>query len=226
MKKFAVIVAAGLGTRMGNSIPKQFLKLAGKPVFLHSVETFLLAYPDCSIILVAHSGFVPETRAILDKAGFTRQTTVTAGGITRSDSVRAGLELVHEDGVVLVHDAARCAVSAQLIKNCCEQAIKLGSAIPVISVTDSVRRINENGSEPLNREDLRLVQTPQAFRASLLKEAYRLAAGKDFTDDAAVLEHSGIAVHLIDGETTNIKITRPIDLEIAALLKKQFKSSA
>jgi 2-C-methyl-D-erythritol 4-phosphate cytidylyltransferase len=220
MKKFAVIVAAGSGTRMGNSIPKQFLELLGKPVFMHSVDAFLAAYADFSIILAVPAAYLATTGKIIEEAGFSPQTKIIAGAATRTGSVRASLELVPDDAVVLIHDAARCAVTPHLIRSCCTSAIEQGSAIPVIPVTDSVRLLTRYGSEPLNRDNLRLIQTPQAFQAKLLKDAYNRASGMDFTDDAAVLEHSGIAVHLVEGETTNIKITRPIDLEIAALIKK------
>ena len=224
MKKFAVIVAGGSGVRMGNSIPKQFLELSGKPVFLYSVESFLLADPDFHIILVVPGNYLDSTTQIVSNAGFQAHTTVVSGGNSRSASVKSGLSFVDDDSLVLIHDAARCLVSAELIRSCLGVAMEFGCAVPVTPVTDSVRKITAFGSEPLNRSDLRLVQTPQAFMSRLLKEAYELSGEKEFTDDASVLENAGIPVHLVEGESTNIKITRPADLEIAGLFLRKLNA--
>jgi 2-C-methyl-D-erythritol 4-phosphate cytidylyltransferase len=220
MKKFAVIVAAGSGTRMGNSIPKQFLDLSGKPILLHTLDAFLASDADLSIILVVHSDHLETARQLLNQAAYPAGIMLVAGGATRSASVQAGLQFVPNEAIVLVHDAARCLVSPDLIRTCCRIAEEKGSAVPAVAVADSVRVITENGSKSLDRNNLRLVQTPQTFQAHLLKLAYSKAGGKDFSDDASVLEYAGIPVHLVEGEATNIKITHPIDLKIALQLKK------
>jgi 2-C-methyl-D-erythritol 4-phosphate cytidylyltransferase len=140
---------------------------------------------------------------------------LVAGGPTRFDSVRNGLELVAGNSLVAVHDGVRCLVSVDLVRRCFEQAERLGSAVPVVDCADSVRLVRVEGSEPIDRSHVKLVQTPQTFRGSLLLRAYEEAAGVSFTDDATVVEASGVAVHLIEGERVNIKITLPIDLVIA-----------
>ncbi len=221
MNKYAVIVAGGSGSRMGAAIPKQFLLLKGRAVLWYTLETFLSAYEDLQIILVLP---VEHTETGLSLARVTRdpgRIRLVSGGLTRFESVRNGLELVSPDSLVAVHDGVRCLVSARLIQRCFEQAAGLGSAIPVIACRDSVRRVEGTEaaiSSPVDRSALRLVQTPQTFRSEVLLPAFRVPYHPGFTDEATVVEASGTAVHLIEGEDNNIKITTPIDLVIAESL--------
>jgi 2-C-methyl-D-erythritol 4-phosphate cytidylyltransferase len=227
MKKFAVIVAGGAGVRMGGALPKQFLLVHGRPVLWHTLSVFLAAYADLEIVLVLPAEHMEAGRAVVDalstEAGHalpdalpaSSRIRLVAGGPTRFDSVRNGLELVAGNALIAVHDGVRCLVSVDLVRRCFEQAERLGSAVPVVDCGDSVRLVRVEGSEPIDRSHVKLVQTPQTFRGSLLLRAYEAAAGVSFTDDATVVEASGVAVHLIEGERANIKITLPIDLVIA-----------
>lgn len=222
MKKFAVIVAGGSGTRMGGDTPKQFLLLAGRQILVHTVEVFLNTYDDLTAILVVPVKDMDQVQAQADKYGWTSRVIITEGGMTRFQSVRNGLKLVTEPSIVFVHDGVRCLVSQDLIHRCYEQALEKGSAIPVIASSDSVRMRKMDSHSVVDREDICLVQTPQTFRSELLLPAFgQIAEEPRFTDEATVVEATGKAVYLIEGEYTNIKITRPADLALAEVYLTQ-----
>jgi 2-C-methyl-D-erythritol 4-phosphate cytidylyltransferase len=215
MKTTAVIVAGGSGQRMGTAIPKQFLPLYGKPVLWHTVKSFLDALDDMQVIVVLPEPYMQEGAAICSGFPDPHRIRITAGGDTRFDSVKAGLQLVQAPSVILVHDAVRCLVTPGLIQRCCRQAIEKGSAVPAVAATDSIR-ILENGSYvPANREQVRIIQTPQTFVSEWLLPAFEQPYHPSFTDEATVVEAAGKKIHLIEGEHENIKITRPVDLLIA-----------
>jgi 2-C-methyl-D-erythritol 4-phosphate cytidylyltransferase len=218
MKKYTVIVAGGSGTRMNNTIPKQFLLLHGKPVLYYTIKTFLQAYDDLQIILVLPEEYVAAGQEIIDAFFDYNRIQITIGGRTRFHSVQNGLQLVNEESIVFVHDAVRCLVSVDLIHRCYDTAIENGSAIPVIDSKDSVRLITEDGNEALERSAIKLVQTPQTFHSKILLPAYQIDYKDKFTDEAAVVEAFGLKVQLIKGEENNFKITSPVDLIIAEYL--------
>lgn len=212
MKKYAVIVAGGAGTRMGIATPKQFLLLNDKPILWHTVQAFLDAYEDLEIILVLPENSADNTIKTL----FTNtRISFTEGGKTRFHSVQNGLQKVEEESVVFVHDGVRCLVTKTLIQNCYKQTIKLGNAIPAVTATDSMRLKNLDGSVVLNRNNVCIIQTPQTFLSSILLPAFNQPCSDAFTDEATVVEAFGGKVFLIDGDYENIKITRPVDLIIA-----------
>ncbi|MFI5186260.1 MAG: 2-C-methyl-D-erythritol 4-phosphate cytidylyltransferase [Chitinophagales bacterium] len=218
MKKYAIIVAGGTGSRMGSDLPKQFMQLKDKPVLFYSLKTFLEAYDDLQIILVLPAAFTDVGKEIID-AYFTKERIhITTGGDTRFQSVKNGLKLIEEESIIFVHDAVRCLVSIDLIHRCYEAALETGSAIPVIASKDSVRIMSEEGSQTIERNKVLLVQTPQTFHSKILLPAYEIDFKDKFTDEAAVVEAYGLKVSLTEGEETNIKITRPIDLLIAEML--------
>jgi 2-C-methyl-D-erythritol 4-phosphate cytidylyltransferase len=215
MKTTAVIVAGGSGQRMGTAIPKQFLPLHGKPVLWHTVKRFLDASGDMQVIVVLPEPYMKEGMAICSGFPDRHRIHITAGGNTRFDSVKAGLQLVQVPSVVLVHDAVRCLVTPELIQRCCRQAMEKGSAVPAVAATDSIR-ILENGSYvAANREQVRIIQTPQTFLSEWLLPAFEQPYRPSFTDEATVVEASGKKIHLIEGDHENIKITRPVDMLIA-----------
>lgn len=218
MKKYAVLVAGGSGTRMGSAVPKQFLVLAGKPVLLHSIEKFLEAFFDIEIILVIHPSFIAQANALIKPLPAASKISVIPGGETRFHSVKNGLKLVKENAVVFVHDAVRCLVSGSLIHCCYEQALTKGSAIPAISITDSMRMIEGNTAKVIDRNLLKAIQTPQTFRSEIILPAFEQEYSSAFTDEATVVEAAGYEVFLIEGEKENIKITVPADLIIAEYL--------
>ncbi|ANH81577.1 2-C-methyl-D-erythritol 4-phosphate cytidylyltransferase [Niabella ginsenosidivorans] len=218
MKKTAVIVAGGTGVRMGSELPKQFLLLKNKPLLFYTIDVFLKAYDDLEIILVLPEAYVDMGQEIIDAYFDKDRVRITIGGATRFESVKNGLQQVHEEAIVFVHDAVRCLVSERLIRRCYEQALETGSAIPVIPSSDSVRLITEEGSDALEREKIVLVQTPQVFHSKILVPAFSIEQKGKFTDEASVVEAFGIKVSLVEGEQNNIKITHPIDLVMAEAL--------
>lgn len=218
MKKIAVIVAGGSGSRMENSIPKQFLLLNNKPVLYYSINSFLQAYDDLEIILVLPEEHVAAGQEIIDAFFDYSRIRITIGGRTRFHSVQNGLQLVTEESILFVHDAVRCLVTVDLIRRCYEAAIENGSAIPVIDSKDSLRLVTSDGNEALDRTAVKLVQTPQTFHSKILVPAYQIDYKDKFTDEATVVEAFGLKVRLVEGEENNFKITRPGDLLIAQQL--------
>ncbi|RYY83042.1 MAG: 2-C-methyl-D-erythritol 4-phosphate cytidylyltransferase [Chitinophagaceae bacterium] len=218
MKKYAIIVAGGTGTRMGSATPKQFLLLGDKPVLYYTIKTFLEAYEDIQIILVLPEDHTDMGREIIDAYFDYSRIRVTAGGETRFHSVRNGLQLVEEDGIVFVHDGVRCLLSKELIHRCHDKALENGSAIPVVPCRDSVRLLSAEDNEAIDRNSVVLVQTPQTFHSRILQPAFDIDYKERFTDEATVVESFGLKIQLVEGEEDNIKITRPVDLQVAAEL--------
>lgn len=221
MKYYAIIVAGGSGTRMQTTIAKQFLLLKNKPVLMHT----LLAFANCSykpkLILVINPNLIADWEELCLKHNFNIPHLVISGGDQRFHSVRNGLMAIKDDGIVAIHDAVRPLVSHKLIDNAYQTAQDLGNAIAVIKPSDSVRKLlPETGSEIVNRDELVLVQTPQTFHISQLREAYQQHYHTKFTDDASVVESAGYHINLIDGERNNFKITYQEDLELANFLIK------
>ncbi len=217
MEKYAIIVAGGLGKRMGNVLPKQFLMLRNKPVLYYTIKAFLDAYEDIRIILVLPGEYADMGREIIDAFFDYGRIQITTGGETRFHSVQNGLELVQTEGMVFVHDAVRCLVSPNLIHRCYDHALQMGSAVPVVRAKDSVRLLNaeQNDNEVLDRTKVVLVQTPQTFHSRILKPAFEIDYKERFTDEATVVEAYGLKISLVEGEDDNLKITRPVDLQIA-----------
>src|SRR6185503_21138738 len=140
---------------------------------------------------------------------------ITAGGDTRFQSVKNGLQLVEGDSIIFVHDGVRCLLTENLIHRCYANAVETGTAIPVIVSTDSVRIINDDGNDAIDRDKVMLVQTPQTFHSKILLAAFQIDYKEKFTDEATVVEAFGMKVSLVEGEENNIKITRRVDLLIA-----------
>lgn len=218
MKKYAVIVAGGNGTRMGSVVPKQFLQLNGRPVVWHTLETFLHAFEDLQIILVVPANFEPEGKALIQQTTAPWRIQMVAGGATRFHSVQNGLQQIEEESVVFVHDGVRCLLTEKLIRRCYNQALEKGSAIPAVAVSDSIRMAEGNTTRAIDRNLLLAVQTPQTFRSEIILPAFRQAYSEAFTDEATVAEAAGHKVFMIEGEKANIKITLPADLVIAEQL--------
>ena len=215
MKKYAVIVAGGSGLRMGASTPKQFLPLRGKPVLWYSLNTFLAAWPDLRIILVLPQNHLHTGQEIIQTTSDPARITITVGGETRFHSVKNGLDCIHEQAVVFVHDAVRCLITTSLIHRCYNKTLEKGNAIPAVQPIDTLRIETPNGSQLIDRQQVRIIQTPQTFYSDIIKKAFEQAYDPSFTDEASVVEKLGVAIQLIEGEPTNIKITRPLDILIA-----------
>ncbi|MFZ4523222.1 MAG: 2-C-methyl-D-erythritol 4-phosphate cytidylyltransferase [Bacteroidales bacterium] len=220
MKKSAVIVAGGSGTRMNAGMPKQFLLLNGKPLLMYSIEAFNVAFPGISVILVLPATELLPWKQLCDEYAFNLPCTLVAGGETRFHSVQNALAVMDDGGLVAIHDGARPLVSPSLIRNTFLTAGQLGNAVPVIEFSDSVRKVSGKGSQPVDRSILRLVQTPQVFNISILKKAYHQEYRTTFTDDASVMESAGETIHLTEGDPVNLKITHPYDLAAAEIMLK------
>jgi 2-C-methyl-D-erythritol 4-phosphate cytidylyltransferase len=218
MELYVVIVAGGTGKRMGAEIPKQFLELAGRPVLMHTIERFRSFNDSIEIITVLPENQLRHWIELQNKYSFTIPQTLVKGGSTRFLSVRNGLKFVNVPGLVAIHDGVRPFVSIDTIKRCFDEAEKHGNAIPSISPTESLRMLTDEGSLPLNRLLVKQIQTPQVFRADLIKKAYLQEYKPEFTDDATVLENTGEKINLIEGNRENIKITNPEDLIISTAL--------
>jgi 2-C-methyl-D-erythritol 4-phosphate cytidylyltransferase len=221
MKKTAVIVAGGNGTRMNTALPKQFLLLNGRPVLYYTLDTFLKAYDDLAIILVLPEEYVSAGQEIIDAFFDYNRIQITVGGRTRFHSVQNGLQLITAESIVFVHDGVRCLLSTELIRRCHDAALEFGAAIPVTASRDSVRLLKEDESnQALERSMVKLVQTPQTFHSKILLPAFKIDFKDKFTDEATVVEAFGLKLHLVEGEENNFKITRPADLLLAELLLK------
>jgi 2-C-methyl-D-erythritol 4-phosphate cytidylyltransferase len=206
---------------MGGELPKQFMLVYEKPVLYYTLKTFLEAFEDIQIILVLPVDYTDMGQEIIDAWFEKEKIIITAGGDTRFQSVKNGLQLVEDDSIVFVHDGVRCLLSADLIKRCYRQAMETGTAIPVVASMDSVRMINEEGNDAVDRKKVMLVQTPQTFHSKILSQAFRIDYKEKFTDEASVVEAFGLKVTLVEGEEGNIKITRPMDLWIAEKILEQ-----
>ena len=231
-KKYVVIMAAGSGTRMESQVPKQFLELDGKAVLRKTIEVFLEACPDISVITVLPKQYLDYWRDYCYKNNFICPQILVAGGITRFHSVKNALQRVPEGALVAVHDGVRPLVSVAMVKDMFEKAEKTQSLIPVIPCVDTMKvlqkKVWEDGSETLSavpgqsvdRSVLYGAQTPQIFYSELLKAAYCQAFDTSFTDDASVVERYGKSLSYTLGERLNIKITTAEDMILAEAVLK------
>ena len=216
MKKYVIIVAGGTGNRMNIALPKQFILLNGKPVMYYAINSFLETYYDAQIILVLPEEHIAAGQEIIDAFFGYDRIKIVIGGRTRFHSVQQGLaEVQDEECVIFVHDAVRPFVSSALIGRCFDAVLQTGSAVPVIDCKDSVRLLMPEGNEAIDRNTVKLVQTPQAFHGRILLPAFRIDYKDKFTDEATVAEAFGIRVTLVEGEEINMKITKPSDILIA-----------
>lgn len=221
-KHTILIVAGGRGTRMGGPQPKQFLELAGRPVLMHTLEAFDRWDASARLIVVLPEDQIDTWKRLCEAHVFGRIHRVVAGGETRFHSVRNGLGAVASNGLIAVHDGVRPLVAPSVIAACFAAAADGSAAVPVVPVVESVREVDaDGGSRPVDRTRLRVVQTPQVFRADVLRAAYCLPYDPRFTDDASVVEASGVAVRLVPGNRENIKLTTPMDLLLAEQLMRQ-----
>ena len=215
MKKFAIIAAAGSGSRMNSPTPKQFLLLAGRPVLWYTISTFLDAYPDLEIILVLPADHIPEGKVLVKSFDSPSRIQLVSGGDTRFHSVKKGLEFIIDPSIVFVHDGVRCLVTKTLIHRCYEKTLLSGNAVPAISSVDSMRLEKDGGNRPLDRTKVKIIQTPQTFRSELLKKAFEQEYQESFTDEASVVERLDVKINLVEGEELNMKITHPSDFAAA-----------
>jgi len=218
MKKTIIIVAGGSGSRMGAEIPKQFIELNGKPILMHTLENLKAMDDSMELILVLPKNEMDTWEKLCYKHSWSVPHKLANGGATRFLSVKSGLDLVETGGVIGVHDGVRPFASQKVVDACFAVANSSGAAIPVVPIVQSLRKLNNEHSEAVDRNGYCAVQTPQCFQTSVLKKAFESADRTNYSDDATVVEENGQTIHLIEGNTENIKITSPIDLELAQLI--------
>lgn len=220
MKKYAIIVAGGTGTRMQGDIPKQFMPVAGKPVMLYSIEAFYTYDSTIDIILAVHTDYIDFWKTLCEKYKISIPFRIAEGGATRFDSVKNALQIINNDGYVAIHDAARPMITADFVQYLFSEAEKNGSSLPGIALNETIRMMDGDSSFQIDRSRLRAMQTPQVFKYEELKQAYTQSYNPLFTDDAAVMQSAGFQLHLCEGLTSNIKITNPTDLILAETFLK------
>jgi 2-C-methyl-D-erythritol 4-phosphate cytidylyltransferase len=219
MKKYAIIVAGGKGLRMNAELPKQFIPVGGKPVLMWTIEAFYQYNKTIEVILVLPVSHQEYWETLCRQYNFELPYIIADGGESRFHSVRSGLEKIDdEEALVAVHDGVRPFAGKKTIADAFACAQKYDTAVPVIELTDSVRKVDESGNRAVDRDSLKLVQTPQVFKSTVLKNAYCQPYCPEFTDDASVVEKTGLQIMLTEGNKENIKITTPFDLKIAEIL--------
>jgi 2-C-methyl-D-erythritol 4-phosphate cytidylyltransferase len=225
---YAIIVAGGSGSRMLSVLPKQFLLLNGTPVLMHTMLAFHHSHSQPHIILVLPAHFHAHWAQLCITHGFTVPHQLVNGGETRFHSVKNGLDTISgkPDSLVAIHDAVRPLISCEIIDASYQYAAKHGNAVTAVKSRDSVRQLKNETTVALNRDEIYLIQTPQTFKSAQLKEAYQQPYNVKFTDDAGVVEETGVKINLIEGDHQNIKITFPEDIAVAELfLKKRLGKS-
>lgn len=221
LPEYAIIVAGGKGSRMGADQPKQFMELGGQPIVLHTIKAFYQYSSDTRLILVLPQDHIAQWESVAKKYDLNISIKVCAGGDSRTKSVRKGLALINSDGLVAIHDAVRPLVDAAIIGASYLSAREKGSGVVAVALKDSLRQVQEEQSQALDRAHFRLVQTPQTFPVASIKKAYETFPNENFSDDASVFEKAGHKIHLVNGSYRNFKITTREDLVLAqALLKK------
>ena len=203
---------------MQSSLPKQFMLLGGEPVVARTINTFAEALPGAEIVVVLPEEHIAMWKNLAARFDVAVHKCV-AGGAERFHSVKAGIAALSDDVTsIMVHDGVRALITKKLIIRTALAVEDNDAVIPVVDVVDSYRRITDSGSEIVPRSTLRIVQTPQTFKASVLRSAYDQEFDTAFTDDASVVERMGVAITLVDGERTNLKLTTPEDMEWAEWL--------
>ncbi len=221
MQKYAIITAGGLGKRFDSDIPKQFVLLVGKPVIFYSLETIYNFDKKIKIIISLHKDFINYWENLITKYNFSIPHKIVVGGETRFHSIKNALFFVEENSLVAVHDAARPFITIELLKKLFLLLEKSEAIVPVIDIKESIRLINDETNKSLDRQKYKIVQTPQVFLSTILKNAYKQKYKTKFTDDASIVENIKNKVKTTKGLEQNIKITRTIDLKIAEIILKE-----
>lgn len=220
MNRYAVIVAAGSGMRMGAPIPKQFLEVGGRPILMHTLNRFMAFDASIRLVVVLHPDYIEFWRSLCEKHDYSVPHSIVSGGSERFFSVQKAIQSLvdTEDAIVGIHDAVRPMVSVATLERCYATAQETGSAVPCISVNDSMRIVDADGNRSIIRSSLRIIQTPQCFSLNLLRRAFTQEYNTAFTDDASVVEALGESIELVEGNRENIKVTTPEDMHWLNLL--------
>lgn len=230
MQVFAILPAAGLGTRMAGAQPKQFLALDGLPILIHSLRAFASVARVTAIYVAVRKPEMERVQAQIAEYGFAGRVRVVEGGDSRQESVSHALAALdaQPDDIVLVHDAVRPLIDAPTIDRTIDAVLVHGAAIVGLPAVDTIKQVERTAhgaliTSTIPREFVVLAQTPQGFRYSLLQSAFAEATADGFvgTDEASVVERAGHAVAVVHGSQVNLKITQPGDLELAEFYLRQ-----
>lgn len=230
MQVFAILPAAGLGTRMAGPQPKQFLELAGVPILIHSLRAFAAVERVTQIVVAVRKAEMERVQAQVVEYGFAARARVVEGGENRQESVAHALAVIQAepDDIVLVHDAVRPLIDAATIERTIEAVAEHGAAIVGLPAVDTIKQVERTAhgaliTATIPREFIVQAQTPQGFRFGLLKSSFAEATADGFvgTDEASVVERAGHAVAVVPGSPVNLKITQPGDLELAEFYLRQ-----
>ena len=220
MSTFSVIITAGgIGKRMGSSLPKQFICIFDKPILMYTLERFYHYDPRNQLILTLPESWRTYWEELIEEHDFRIPHRVVSGGEERYDSIKLALKHCNGD-YIAVHDGVRPMVNNTTIKACFDAVKKEGAVIPVVPIKESLRKKLENTTEIVNRSDYILVQTPQCFKSQIIKKAYELFFHEGITDDASLIEESGVDIYTVTGNEENIKITTQTDLLLAEVFLK------
>ena len=215
MKKYVIIVAGGKGKRMDSEIPKQFIRIEKFPVLMLTINRFYLYDNNITFIVGLPYNQHEFWKKLCNEFDFRIDHQIVEGGETRFHTVKNCLKHIKDHSLVAVHDGVRPFVSTKTIQRCFDLAEKKGTAIPVLSLTESIRLVKGEESKALNREEYKTIQTPEVFRSDIILQSYDTGYLSSFTDDASVIEKAGYKIYMTEGNIENIKITTPNDLKIA-----------
>lgn len=211
MKKTIIITAGGEGKRMQSKLPKQFTNLNGRPILMHTIRRFYKIDPNFEIILTLPDDHIETWKKLCLEYDFSIPYHTVNGGKERFHSVKNALRLSTGD-LIAVHDGVRPVISRKMVVELFKEAEKKGAVVPAIEINESIRKIGKSEIKSVDRSKYRIIQTPQVFKADIIKKAYQNEYQKDVTDDATLVENVGHKIHLIKGDINNIKITFPRDM--------------
>ncbi len=218
MKQFSILITAGgIGKRMGAEVPKQFLLIKGKPILMHTLERMYTSLPQAQLVLTLPGEWIDVWNELLSKHHFTIQHEIVEGGEERYDSIRNGLNFCTGE-YIAIHDGVRPFVSLEVLSNIFHEVITKKAVIPVLPVKESLRKKQSGGTEAVDRNEYYIVQTPQCFTKEVLENAYSKEIPVNTTDDATLVEHYGTKIYTVAGNEENIKITSPVDLQLAEII--------
>lgn len=221
----AIITAAGKGERFSSNqnLPKQFIRLNNKPVILYSLLTFQSCKLIDDIYVSSSKKYFDLVGQIVFKNKITKLCSIVEGGKTRFDSVKNVFRKIHaeKNDLILIHDAARPNINISFVEGLIKEAAKFGEVVPAISISDTIKKEKNNYvAETIDRNNLRLVQTPQVFRYNFLKKSYTKTRSKNFTDESSLVEKAGFKVRIVEGLLNNVKLTNKNDFELLKSLLK------
>ena len=232
-KKFVVVMAAGSGTRMGAEVPKQFLEIEGKAILQMTIEVFMEACPDITVVTVLSESHMAYWKKYCLEKNFICPQILVKGGITRFHSVQNALARIPDGALVAVHDGVRPLLSVEFIRECFERAEAVPALIPVLPCVDTMKVLYHKGNElvtaegqTVDRSVLYGAQTPQIFHSEVIKKAYTQAFDTAFTDDASVVLKDGKNLSYLIGERFNIKLTTQDDLVLANAILSLYETSS